>query len=376
MCPGAWHGQIFCALPPELRWPVIGGLIVAAIGALVLTPIGNWLQSQLTTRETNAEALRVTYYRVSGLGLRLLTNGCLTPEWLKVFGLHPSVVNNPVLTEDRSFLDEYGTPLDGDILFGDYPKVGEYPKDKSDNLVQISEIMRSTGCLKKGQPAGSDMNTYLAGKGGWQLFVPDTRAAATVFGTLDWPSDYEFSSATFVNLADFSSASAGYLLSIWRYITAADLAQYERQYHEYETRIIANQHFEASYSGSNIYNEEPSHFNIVRSLRYITQGGVPDGFMVVVGGPETHGGWAFSARVRDLELLVAVYENVTGSPINIGDFSYRELTQHSLRTEDESSRQFEKSSIENRLLYPIRTLKPGEFYFGAFTYAVCASRAI
>ena len=351
---GRAMAKFFRALPPELRWPVIGGLIVAAIGALVLAPIGNWLQSQLTTHETNVDALRVTYYRVNGIGLRVLTDGCLTPAWLKIFGLHPSVVPNVVLDEVQRIFADYGTPVFyGDFLGGSYPK----SESSANDLTHIGEV---AGCVKHEHPTfsvedQSDWKVYL----GSDLLIPDDPATKAVFETLDWPPNYEFSTTGFY---------PG--LSIWRYLNSDDLAQYERHYQDYQT--IAHQLF--TYKGwRNLSRLVDSNdlvdsnefklinLNTAKLLRFITQGGVPEGFMAVIGEPNPHGFWKFHAPARELELLVAVYENASGSSIDVGDFSYKELTQRSLRTEKETNKQFEEGPITNKTLYPIRTLKPGEF---------------
>src|SRR5690349_6238484 len=86
-----------------LKDVLLGGSVAAAIIGALLTW---WL-----SRPPNTDTLRITYYRVSGLGLRLLTDGCLTPEWIKVFGQHPSIINNMVLKETQRFLEEYGTSI-------------------------------------------------------------------------------------------------------------------------------------------------------------------------------------------------------------------------------------------------------------------------
>lgn len=351
--------KIFRPLAHAL-WTLIAAVIVAVAGGVALYMIQQYIAANQAEKEkaiADADALSVTYYRISGLGLRLLTDGCLTPEWEKVFGRQPSIVQNSILKEARDFLEEYGTTIYGDILFG------EFPKDASQTDSDLFEIMRSTGCLAQSVPSAQDWKTYLAGTGRFELFVPDVSAAATVFGSLEWPRNYEFATRKFVSYPS-EGENGAYLRPIWRYVVADDFTNYERRYKEYQTRLLADlrsdRHWTSRTGGHDVYYWQQSYFNIVRSLKFITQGGVPEGFMAITGNPGVHGGWAFSAQVRDLELLIAVYENVTESAINIGPFTYRETVRLSLRTERETDEILSNNIPKNKKLFPIITLTPGE----------------
>jgi hypothetical protein len=100
---------------------------------------------------------------------------------------------------------------------------------------------------------------------------------------------------------------------------------------------------------------------VVDSLIYLTRRSLPEGFMVVEGEPGVHGGsWSFKSQVRNFELEVAVFENISNGPIDLGDFEYLELIADNLRYTEETDAALASAPRPHRSLYPPRALLPGE----------------
>lgn len=156
---------------------------------------------------------------------------------------------------------------------------------------------------------------------------------------------------------------------MWRYLRRSDLTDYYKKIRR--CRTLAEQRInvltirQVLHSGLPWYTQNEGHFRdytdrIVESLLYLTRRSLPEDFMIIEGQRTTHGGWLFESQVRNFELEVAVFENISNQPIELGDFEYLELIADDLRYIEETDSALATAPQHRRPLHAARTLLPGE----------------
>lgn len=331
-------------------------------------------------RAPDAPAFRVTYYRMGGLAAYFLVHGLLAPEWQGILGEHQNIVRNSVFEEANRFLSEFAEPVFGDVFFGEFPLQDEFLPNSKGNLYQYAKNLapNSVGRDQQNFPNINESvwRSYLGGTGHFNLFVPDVNAATTVFSSLDWPRDYNFYYPAWRSYAgDWTNVreTAGRRIDedslieppvIWRYLTVEDLDHYPDRYVHF-TRLIGERHFSrlawtGRYASHDIAEGRQLNFSYVDSIRYLSRNGLPPNFMLVTGHAAPHGGWTFSASVRDLEIVIAVFENLGPRPVRVGSAVVKEIAQNTLRLPERTRELLQHSQRTEFLLYAPEILEPRE----------------
>lgn len=317
---------------------------------------------------------RVSYYRVSGIGLSFLLDGKLSAEWAERLGGQHAIVPNAVSKEARRFIDRFSTPIRGSVLYGQAGtkeeisgRLADYAKE-IDPSVEVSE-----GDL--GTYAELDPDKWRAYYGGGRanaLFIPDVEAARTLFATGDWPGNY---GALYGTRGNTSALEPDDTLRppplMWRWLTQDDLDNFDAGYADYVQRVLAQAFPTAGGTPLDLRGDETPQevmdsFNSqelmkgIDSVRYLAREGLPERFLMVEGQLGAHYGWAFNATPRDFQMLVAVMENTGEQAIDIGDFTLRETQAMTLRTAAESGSLLDASQSRSQPVFPIGVLQPGE----------------
>lgn len=318
---------------------------------------------------------RVSYYRVSGLGLSFLLDGKLSAEWAERLGGQHAIVPNAVSKEARRFIDRFSTPIRGSVLYGNAgsnedvdERLADYAKEV-DPTVEITE-----GDF--GSYADLDPDKWRAyygdGRSG-KLFIPDTKAAQTLFASADWPAGYHALYGT-GGSGDSALEPDGTLRPaplLWRWLTQADLDDFDAGYNDYIRRVLAQVYPTAGGTPVDLSGDETPRevldsfhsrelMNGIDSIRYLAREGLPDRFLMIEGYLGAHYGWSFTSTPRDFQMLVAVMENTGSQAIDIGEFALRETQAMTLRTAAESASLLDNSQERRQTVFPIGVLQPGE----------------
>ena len=78
--------------------------------------VGNVTVNSLADKQDEAHPLKITYYRLKGFGINLLINGRIAPQWRQIFGDDAAVIENPVYSETKHFMDMFAEPVLGDVI--------------------------------------------------------------------------------------------------------------------------------------------------------------------------------------------------------------------------------------------------------------------
>ena len=377
----------------RLLWNLILGLFVSllvfpaqaqtittagACSPVIQDVVGNVTVTCYGKEESNRPKFRVTYYRLGGIGQSFLLNGKLSPEWEKHLAGQQAIVNNAVLRESRVFLDRFGQEIGGTQLYGSVAFLEEhFSLDFADYAKSID-------------PATEVMNTdggplpVLEKEAGWRtynddlIFIPDLEAADVLFNSAQWPRSYNLLWGDWNGPIEWRSGESRISPpTLWRYLTKADLDDFEDRYRDYLGRAVGvsssgdgektlrKRMKAAGFAdlGANFFDSEyhnNSMFRVVESIRYLTRNGVPEKFMLVEGTKGAHYGWSFTAKPRDPQLLIAILENVSDRAIDVGTFRYRKAEAMTLRLHEESNELLEQAPVSERRLYPPGVLRPGE----------------
>lgn len=334
--------------------------------------------------QDDSPRLRVTYYRMGGLAPYFLVHGLLAPEWQELLGGHQNIVRNIVFEELKYFLNKFSEPIFGGAMFGDFPLEDKFPIqiDGGAGPGVISEYAQR---LVPGSVRRDSQNVptidetlwraFLGGAGRFDLFIPDTHAANVVFRTLSWPTNYSFYynnwylyhgswerkiESVLSKIADHSIDSP----VLWRYVTEDDFMHYEERYDAFSSMLLSHRVRNFSWTGRfgsyDISTERPLNHRYVSAIRYLTRNGLPKNFMLVTGHTGAHGGWGFSASVRDLELVIAVIENASSNSITVSHAGIRQVVDYKLRLPEETGSLFRDVDQRKELIFSPGVLAPGE----------------
>ncbi|MCB1491758.1 MAG: hypothetical protein KDJ77_08155, partial [Rhodobiaceae bacterium] len=370
---------------------VAGAALAAAIPAVraqdivttgncspVITNISGAVNVNVTCidADSNKPKFRVTYYRVGGLALSFLLDGLLTPEWAERLGGQQAIVRNAVSEEARTFLDQFATPIEGSSLFGDIGlKDGEYYGSLADYAKSVDPAVKFRDG-NEGQFPDLDPKRWRAYYGGGrvdQIFVPDIEAARILFETPGWPENYGMlyggTDGEYPPTVEDGKMMPAPLL--WRWLTQADLDGFEDGYERYVRAVLEKIVPTAGGTPIDVGGNETVDeilasrmsgdlYDGIDSIRYLAREGLPDNFMLVRGWIGQHYGWAFTSTPRDFQLLIAVFENVSDGPIELGDFTLRQIDAMTLRQNAETDAELATSLPERKRVYPPGVLKPKE----------------
>ena len=318
---------------------------------------------------------RVSYYRVSGLGLSFLLDGKLSAEWAERLGGQHAIVPNAVSKEARRFIDRFSTPIRGSVLYGYAGSNEDIDERLADYAKEVDPTVEiTTGDL--GSHADLDPDKWRAyygdGRNG-RLFIPDTAAAQTLFASADWPVGYN-ALYGMGGTGDSALEPDGTLRPaplMWRWLTQADLDGFDAGYDDYVRRVLAQVYPSAGGTPIDVSGDEaPAEvlnsrrsqdlMKGIDSIRYLAREGLPARFLMIEGFLGGHYGWSFTSTPRDFQMLVAVMENTGQQAIDIGEFALRETQAMTLRTAAESASLLDNSQERRQTVFPIGVLQPGE----------------
>ncbi|MEP2096124.1 MAG: hypothetical protein ABJI95_22220 [Paracoccaceae bacterium] len=318
---------------------------------------------------------RVVYYRLGGIGQSFLINGKLSPEWEKYLGGQQAIVNNPIHEEIRILTDRFGQEIWGSDLWG---KVGFEGGDFGMSLADYARQVDAGIAVSHGD-AGAIPNLKPAE--GWKvfgqgrLFVPDLKAADSLFLREALPADYE---AFWGNSSEAMKwVKPGHQMTaptLWRSLNLADLDNYEARYDAYLGRALDISNDAKDMSGLRQRSERGQFANTgagydagrriehrtLEALRYVARNGLPENYALVTGEPGVHYGWSFTAHTRSADLLIAVLENVGDQPMDVGEFTVVETGEMTLRQHADTQALLEVAAPVEKLLWPPGVLAPGE----------------
>lgn len=288
---------------------------------------------------------RIAYYRMRGIAPDLLIRGLLSHDWEKILGGQQEIVNNTILKSASIVLQMFEDSPFGDIIYSE----DDYPVPNSERLdlrTYSRRISKPNMMIDPPQRINDKWKTYLGGRGLYRIAMPDINALRTVLDTDRWPSDYHLFHQINTNNTSVPV--------IWRSLTSDDLTSYElniRHYYKAAFKTISDVNLK-------YYIETDT--KVLRGLRYISREGLPEGFMIVVGSPATHGGWELYLQLRDIELEVAVIENVSKHPITIGQLQVKEVLSNSLRSYERGNIMLDEGKHRKLDIYPARVLLTNE----------------
>lgn len=321
------------------RWGTIAAAVIGAAAAV----FGILQYFHIQPEAPRGPELRVTYYRMTGASADFLVRGLLTPEWEAALGGPQAIFANPVLADARELMSHFQEPLIGDALVpGDtaIPIGANYIDDYVANMPERRRSRLST----------ADWQAFMGGRNSPTFFLPDVAAMDTYRGTPRMPEGY----SVFHSRWD--------TVGIWRYLRDDDLSDYNNRMQNFTVRFRGVEGTDRhTFQNSTLINDSYDDPGVlVPALQWLSQRGLPPNFLVVVGQPEPHGGWALRGLMRDLEVEVAVLENVGDQPLSIGDLGFRSWGDGRLRETGVTDENLTRAEIATRVLSPSGILAPDE----------------
>ena len=267
---------------------------------------------------TNVQPLvHVEFHRLDEVAAGSLLQGELLPELRKVVG-NASIIKNDVYTEAKH-------------LFSTFAK---------------SELAGAAFAVAT--PGGGNASTGYLQRKIWYFTAPtgpDVRKpfdlpgeSSAIETKLEWPIDFGF------NYRDNDCAENPFnCIYVWRYLRQQDLALYDEN---------------GTYIQSLDTNGEGGWFDdYIKLLKYITQSGLPEDFVIIVGTYDECGGFSFDYYPRKLILDVAVVENVSGKPESLDGLIGAAIGKIALRRADKSQA---LESETGPLPFAAQQLAPGQ----------------
>lgn len=313
------------------------GIAAAVVAVLEYANIRPWRETEY------GGVLRVNYVRLRGSMAEMMINGLLDESLDRTLGGPHDIVQNEVLESAQQVFAHFSRPLNHDLI--SYTRDGRAvePIDLREYVQRVSD---------RPPPRGGDFYRYLASNREWttylggstdSFFVPDVEAIDTFLNTEEYPSGYRVLQST---IWDESTSRERSIPTLWRFMTQEDLRTYEQAMARYHQRF------------TNRTAGDAQNY-MVSGLRWLASEELPDEFILVTGAPAMHGGWETRAVMPDLEVEVAVLENVGEMPMAISALQLRRFAG-GLRRQSVTDDALTAAESAERPLIASNTLAPGE----------------
>jgi hypothetical protein len=254
------------------------------------------LLDYLCTSNQDAQTrIRVQFQRLSGLATGVVLNGGSAP-WLSSLYGNYQVVNNDVLKEYKTLIDRFGSAV---------RKVDQASGEGlSLRLVAGTPAQVASGELsdmapgRKGQVVKSFELAPLPD-------VPLVDETLQILNEQTWPSSLNMS----YGQAQDEKGSPADALSLWRYLTAADVQQYAERLRRYNAIVVDRSYFERK--------ALPKSMEL---LNYLTANGWPEYFLYTkteLSKSEPCLTLDFKVNQPSFVVEVAIIENASAKPITI-----------------------------------------------------------
>lgn len=295
--------------------------------------------------EKNNKKIRITYYRLKGVSADFLVKGMLSPEWEKILGGQQDIINNKVLKNARKILSMFSMAPYGHKMY--------VHSNRGRRIDLTNDIHAYAKNLKYNENVFFDetgkWDFYLQGREDYFVEYPDKEGMKVILDTERWPKDYHLFYSCYIN--NFGEQENVRPI-IWKYLTRRDLENYYKNIEEYVDYIYDNYNVTSVRSGSLKAEREYIRYNssLIKPLKNLTRNSFPEDFIVVYGFEGPHGGWELVFNPREIEVEIAVVENIYNRAIGIKNLRYSELNEYRLLPHDMVSK---KLQHEKEKLTPI-----------------------
>lgn len=259
-----------------------------------------------------AGQIRVEFHTLSDAAAGSLLAGKPWPELAKILGRY-TLIENAVSQEANNLLDRFGAAQDVESLFYFQAKGG-----KASEKVEVGSGVKSMRYL-----AFPDTEGMTGG------YLPLPEADAIVKNTTGWPEGFNFWYEYGENCKKPEEFGC---VRLWRYLNADDIAQYETRWHKQNEALGLNDPGpdgaatgapqapgEAVDAGAEAPPDNKPDTKDLRLIEYLTRDGWPEDFVAAVGAYSPCGGLSVQYYPRQMALDVAVIENVSAKPLEIGE---------------------------------------------------------
>ena len=259
---------------------------------------------------------RVSYVMLEGPAIDLFLRGQIEKGWDERLGGKPYIVSNPVFQTLQYLSKHYSTKMYS----------GE----------EVETTIETTGDPKEDPRLNRKLDGSLSFVGSEGDSIESEPSANDLLGVFDAQQSWT---------AAISSGEPENILtnlSFWRFAKQQDLEKFRLP----EPGVIPR-NVSVDFYKYISRNAMPSDFCLVSMV----MGGCGDGDIVSV---------SLKLVPRKLKLRVAVLENVTSEPIQIGKFVLREIKEETLRSREEGDAALKALNPEPQELFPPKVLAPNE----------------
>jgi hypothetical protein len=289
---------------------------------------------------------RVQYFKLNGTAIDQLTRGEITPDWEKRLSGKPYIVPNSVFVVLKSLLDNFSIS---------FPYAEGY----------IQKIRKSSSYEnQEPESSGRKEEEEAAKRKGTPFFI----GAQDLF--------WEINIRTFNNFVDL-------LKPLVEWNSEPYIDPYDKQmdflqlwHRNLKNYYHINSHINNLYIGSfkkyastqdlyKIYKLANAHKKHLEYLLHITKQGVPSDFCPIeleLSFEEcgAAAGWNLVVFPPEMEVKIAVIENVESQPVHLGNFLFKENKNLSLRNREDDQVEQQRQESQTKDWFAFGLLKPGE----------------
>jgi len=332
---------------PLRKWLV--GLVGVVGFAAALVAILDYFEIRLSTPSRYGGVLRVNYFRLGGSMAEMVIKDLLDDELGRGIGGPHDIMKNEVLEAAQEVFARFSQPVNGDLIyfFRDGATTST-PIELSEYVERVGDRtpVRRSGSLGAYLAQHREWTTYLGGSGGTSFAVPDVDALNTFLHSSHIPRRYHVYHYPAAQWQPSGSEQSTTPI-LWRSLTRGDLDRYDAQISEY-----IRQAFGDGPAGS-------MRNYVIEGLQWLTRERLPRNFVLITGMPAPHHGWSFTATMPDLELEVAVFENIGKEPMAFGPLEFARW-KGPLRTQNASDTSLANAPTGVRRLLASDVLAPNE----------------
>jgi len=271
--------------------------------------------------------LRITYYRIGGHGLDFIARGELDARWEKRLSGQPYIVENDTFKYLKYLIDNFSEPFQ-DTYFYVGPKNTPYEDVAQHNQGRLF-FSAAWNRILPGQLSVHDAQSLRDPRSRWNLEFADVKLDGTTPSKL--VPDQPLTVGNQVVRVDPEA------FFYWRFTAAADF------------KTLGSTPQERFYT-------------------FITRDYLPDDFFIVIlrcaiecGDAASYPSIHKTIIPREVELLVAVFENISSQPIRVGSARVRHQSSvQRLRDETTENGILQTAPVEEASLFPPEVLAPGE----------------
>jgi hypothetical protein len=252
---------------------------------------------------------RVRYFDVEGYAIDFLMKGMVDEKMEKDLAGQPFIVPNEVFKEINFLIEKFSRPTDLSIL-----------RDSKDNWLEKEVKGKYLGIIDIDFSIKADQRilSSIESDGYWNLH---------------WKGD-EYDRKKYISNLEKGKINANDFLA-WKFI---------------DKRYL------------NLFHRDNDNTNEIKLYDFITEKYLPSDFSIVILNYNAcpAGVWELTLANRIPVLKVAVVENITNSPIEIGEFSLKKNLNKQLVERQDNNDILAKMSIRKESLFPLKILAPKE----------------